>query len=294
MSTSVNAFLHPAARLRALEQGARKRFGQNFLVDPDACGRIARAAGVTPGDAVLEIGPGLGALTDALLAAGGKVTAIELDRDLAAALRDSHPQVRLVEGDALKVDLDAACPGAGWKVAANLPYNVGTLLLLRLAADARFVRLALMFQREVADRIVAGPDDDAYGALSVQIQARLVPQRALTLPPGAFHPAPKVHSTVLRFDRIAEPDFGGVAPELFDRAVRLGFSLRRKKLVNALASGVPKEAALAACQAAGIDPGVRAEVLGLPEWRRLAASLAPALSVAAGAPTPKRSEPSQR
>ncbi|MEN9784945.1 MAG: hypothetical protein RLZZ299_209 [Pseudomonadota bacterium] len=269
----MSARVHPAVRLRALEQRARKRFGQNFLVDPGACDRIVRAAGIRAGDRVLEIGPGLGALTDALLDAGAQVTCVELDRDLAAALRETHPQVTLVEGDALRVDLDDVCPGEGWKVAANLPYNVATPLVMQLLRAGRFERMALMFQREVAARICAEVDDDAWGALSVQVQVRARAERAVELPPGAFHPPPKVHSTVVSFTRIATPDYGGVAPEVFDRVVRLGFSLRRKKLVNALATGMPKEAALAACARAGIDPGVRAEVLDLPAWRRLAAAV---------------------
>jgi 16S rRNA (adenine1518-N6/adenine1519-N6)-dimethyltransferase len=264
-------FVHPSVRLKLLEQRARRRFGQNFLTEPDYCARIARAAGLQPGDRVLEVGPGLGILTDALLDAGAQVTCVELDRDLAAALRDSHPEVRLVEGDALRVDLADTCPGEGWKVAANLPYNVATPLLMRLLNEGpRFTRMALMFQREVADRICAEVDDDAWGALSVQVQVRAHVHRALVLPPGAFHPPPKVHSAVVAFTRVEQPDFGGVSARLFDRVVRLGFSLRRKKLVNALASGVPKERALEALAAAGIDPGVRAEVLTIPQWRALA------------------------
>ena len=284
-------FVHPSVRLRAIEQRAKRRFGQNFLTEPEYCARIARAAGVVPGDRVLEIGPGLGILTDALLDAGANVTCVELDRDLAAALRDSHPEVTLHEGDAMRVDLAEVCPltaderadGQRWKACANLPYNVATPLLMRLLADARFARMALMFQREVADRLCAEVDDDAWGALSVQVQVRAHVQRALTLPPGAFHPPPKVHSTVVAFTRIEAPDYGGVPERTFDRVVRLGFSLRRKKLVNALATGMPKDVALAALARADVDPGVRAEVLTIPQWRALAAAIhttaeAPALT----------------
>ncbi|MFZ5476422.1 MAG: 16S rRNA (adenine(1518)-N(6)/adenine(1519)-N(6))-dimethyltransferase RsmA [Myxococcota bacterium] len=256
--------MHPAARLRELEQRARRRFGQNFLVNPGVCERIVAAATLRPGEHVLEIGPGLGVLTSALLDVGARVTCVELDRDLAAALRESHPSVTLIEGDALKVDLPAADA-----VVANLPYNVATPLLMKLLA-ARYPRMVLMFQREVADRLEAGVDDDAYGALSVQVAARARVERVLTLPPGAFHPPPKVHSAVLRFDPFPSPDL----PEGFDRTVRLGFSLRRKKLINALASDLDKERALAALAAAGIDPGVRAETVDLAGWRRLAEALA--------------------
>ncbi len=276
--------VHPTVRLRALEQRAKKRFGQNFLADPGACDRIVRAAGVQPGDRVLEIGPGLGALTDALLDAGAQVTCVELDRDMAGALRESHPAVTLVEADAVKVDLAAICPGTGWKVAANLPYNVATPILMRLLQEGelhgRFDRMALMFQREVAARICAEVDDDAWGALSVQVQVRAHVERALELPPGAFHPPPKVHSTVVRFTRNPTPDYGGVPARSFDRTVRAGFSLRRKKLVNALATAMTKEQANTACAAAEIDPGVRAEVLDLAQWRRLARSIHDVLGAA--------------
>ncbi len=266
--------MHPSVRLRAIEQRARRRFGQNFLIDPDACGRIARAAGAAPGVRVLEIGPGLGALTDALLATGAEVTAIELDRDLAEALRESHPAVRLVQGDALRVSFDDVCPGEGWHVAANLPYNVGTHILVRLLREGRFRRMALMLQREVADRVLAGAGEDAVGALSMQIQARAAVLRVLTLPPGAFHPAPKVHSSVIRVEPYAAPDFGvGVSAAQFDRVVRAGYSLRRKKLPNALQATFGRDVAVAALVRAGVSPDARAETLNLDAWRRLAAEL---------------------
>jgi 16S rRNA (adenine1518-N6/adenine1519-N6)-dimethyltransferase len=252
--------IHPAHRLKELEQRARRRFGQNFLVHPGVTERIAGAARLQPGERALEIGPGLGVLTDALLETGAVVTCVELDRDLAAALRESHPRVTLIEGDALKVELPDADA-----VVANLPYNVATPLLMKLLAR-RYPRMVLMFQREVADRLEARVGDDAYGALSVQVQARAKVMRVMTLPPSAFHPAPKVHSAVLRFDPVAEPGL----PAGFDRVVRLGFSLRRKKLINALATGVEKERALRALAAAGVDPGARAETLDLAAWKRLA------------------------
>lgn len=267
--------MHPATRLRELEMRARRRFGQNFLVDGDAVDRIVRAAKVAPGDRVLEIGPGLGVLSRALLGAGAALTAVELDRDLAAALREDLPEVRLVQGDALRVAWDEAAPGEGWKVVANLPYNVASPLLMRLLGEPRrFFSMVLMFQREVGDRLEATPDDDAYGALSVQVQARARVSRVLELPPGAFHPAPKVWSVVLRFEPYPEPDFGGVPAGAFDRAVRAGFSLRRKTLANALSTAWPREVAVAALTAADVDPRRRAETVDLAGWRRLAAALA--------------------
>lgn len=263
--------MHPSVRLKELEQRARKRFGQNFLTQPEMAARIVQAAGVRPGDKVLEIGPGLGVLTEQLRNAGAELVCVELDRDLAAALREWWPDLRLVEGDALKVDLAEVCPGSGWKVVANLPYNVGTHILMRLLSQPeRFSTLTLMFQREVGDRLQAGPDDDAVGALSIQVQARAEVSRLVSLPPGAFHPPPKVHSVVLGFRLLPSPDFGGVPPATFDRVVRLGYAQRRKTLYNALGAGIGKERAGAALAEAGIDPRRRAETLSLDDWRRLA------------------------
>lgn len=266
--------LHPAARLRELETRARRRFGQNFLVSPEMVDRIALAAGVGPNDRVLEIGPGLGILTDRLKASGAEVRCIEIDRDLAAALRDTWDDLHLVEADAMKVDFREVCPGSGWKVVANLPYNVATPLLLKLlACPDTFASMVLMFQREVGDRILAGADESPRGSLSVQVQARAKVRPVLHLPPGAFHPPPKVHSVVLGFELFPEPDFGGVDAKTFDRVVRLGFQHRRKTLLNSLSSGMDKDRALAACEAAGVDPRRRAETLTTAEWRKLAASV---------------------
>lgn len=254
-------------RLDALDMRARKRFGQNFLVDTDAIAGIVAAAGIHPGEPVTEIGPGLGAMTRALLATGAVVTAIELDRDLATALKVELPDAHILEADALRYDFAGT-----QKVVANLPYNVGTPILMRLLV-ARVPRLLLMFQKEVGDRIVATPDDDAFGALSVQIRARADAQVVRILPPSAFLPAPKVHSVVIDFRVHEHPDFGGVTAEHFDRTVRLGFSQRRKTLLNALGAGIGREVALAALTEAAIDPRRRAETVDLEGWRRLAVAV---------------------
>ncbi len=266
--------LHPAMRLRELETRARRRFGQNFLVSDDLADTIVLRAGVRPGDRVLEIGPGLGVLTAALSRAGATIVAIELDRDLAAALPEIVPTVELIQGDALRVPLPAVN-----RVVANLPYNVATPLCLRLLGLR--VPMALMFQREVADRIEADSGSRIYGSLSVQIQARARVERLVSLPPGAFHPAPKVHSAVVGFRPIEAPDFGGATPEAFDRLVRLGFSARRKTLTNAFGSQLGREAAISLCSAAGVDPGARAEQVNLAGWRRLAAAAEEAAALAA-------------
>jgi 16S rRNA (adenine1518-N6/adenine1519-N6)-dimethyltransferase len=272
--------IHPATRLRELETRARRRFGQNFLVSDEAVDRIVYAAGLTPTDHALEIGPGLGVLTERMRATGADVRCVEIDRDLAAAIRELWPDLTLFEADAMHVDLDTVCPGSGWKVIANLPYNVATPLLLRLLnRPDLFSTMVLMFQREVGERIQAGPSHSSRGSLSVQVQARARVRPVLTLPPGAFYPAPKVHSVVLGFELLAKPDFGGVTPQVFDRVVRLGFQHRRKTLLNSLGSGMMRADVQAACDTAGVDSKRRAETLDLPEWRRLAAAIDAARAV---------------
>lgn len=266
---------HPREVLRRLEQRARRRFGQHFLWQRDVVARIVRGARVAPGDRVLEIGPGLGILTEALLSVGVDLTAVELDRDLAAHLRETLPEVRLVEGDALRLDLTEICPGSGWKVVANLPYNVGTPLVAELVRlPGTFASLTVMLQKEVVDRLAARPGTKAYGALTVAVQARAEVRFVLLVPPSAFHPRPKVDSAVVRLTLFDAPDVGPAGPETFDRVVRAAFAQRRKTVANSLAALYDKERALAALEAAGVDPGLRAEVLDVDAFRRLAAALA--------------------
>lgn len=263
---------HEAGKiLKQLEQSARRRFGQHFLTDPSIVSRIVRGAGVKTGDRVLEIGPGLGVLTRALLEAGAEVTAIELDRDLAAWVREAYPTVRLIEGDAAKVALDEACPGSGWKVVANLPYNVGTTVLMRLLRDTgRFASVTVMLQLEVVQRLCAAPSTKAYGALTLEAGCRATPIFLFKVPPGAFHPPPKVTSAVLRLDSLPSPAVGDVTPAWFDKVVRAGFAQRRKTAANSLSALLGTDGARAAVAAAGIDPRARAESLDLAAFRQLA------------------------
>ena len=269
--------LHPRHILRDLEQRARKRFGQHFLHDDVLVDRIVRAARIAPGDPVVEIGPGLGILTRALLRADAKVTAVELDRDLAEYLRGVLPSVRLVEADALKlnwadvVDLTA---GHRAKVVANLPYNVGTHVLMSLLRSPTcFASVSVMLQQEVVDRLMATPGTKKWGALSVEAQVRGRPVYLLPVPPGSFHPPPKVQSGVVRFDLFDAPQCGDVSPDWFDKVVRFAFSQRRKTVRNSLGAHVGKERAGEALAAAGIDPGLRAETLDLDAFRALALEL---------------------
>ena len=263
--------VHPSVLLKRLEQRARRRFGQNFLVQAGVQERIGALTGAGPGDRVLEVGPGLGGLTRALMKRGAAVTAVEVDRDLAAFLLEELPELTLHNQDATKVDWAEICPGDGWLACANLPYNVATPIVTRLVADApRFRRLVLMFQREVAERLVAGPGTKKRGSLSVWCQVHADARIALRLPPGAFHPPPKVDSAVVVLD--PHPPELGVPVDHFRTVVRAGFSQRRKTLENALSTQFPK-ATVREVVARLVGAGRRAETLTNDEWKALAREL---------------------
>ncbi|MBR0658600.1 16S rRNA (adenine(1518)-N(6)/adenine(1519)-N(6))-dimethyltransferase RsmA [Neoroseomonas oryzicola] len=253
---------------------ARKSLGQHFLLDPAVCARIAALAGDLAGRHVLEVGPGPGGLTRALLASpAAEVVAVELDRRAVAALAElaaAHPgRLRVVEGDALRVDPSALLP-APRRIVANLPYNVATPLLVGwLRGAAAIEGMALMFQQEVAERICAAPDTEAYGRLSVLAQWRCRCELLLRLPPGAFSPPPKVWSAVVGFTPHAE-DPGAALFTAMERTTAAAFGQRRKMLRGALKSLGEAEALLAA---AGIDGARRAETLSVAEFDRLARAL---------------------
>jgi 16S rRNA (adenine1518-N6/adenine1519-N6)-dimethyltransferase len=269
---------HPSHLLRELQGRARKRFGQHFLASEGVLDRIIAAAEIGPGSRVLEIGPGLGALTERLLAAGAEVLAVELDRDLAAFLRDRHadqPALRILEADAAKLDWGAVLDGDGWRCVANLPYNVGTTITTSLLRRPdRLDRLVLMLQREVALRMVAPAGARNRGSLSVFVEGRAAGSVAVKVPPGAFHPPPKVHSTVIRLDLFDAPDTGGVDADHLESVVRLGFAAPRKKLRNPLSRSWPRERVDAALTLAGVA-SARPGDLTLVQWQRVAAELPP-------------------
>jgi 16S rRNA (adenine1518-N6/adenine1519-N6)-dimethyltransferase len=249
----------------------RRRFGQNFLVDSHYVERIVAAVDPRPGDNVVEIGPGLAALTARLIAGAGRIAAVEIDRDLAAGLRERFaPDVlALTVADAL--DFDFSILGPDLRVVGNLPYNISSPLLFHLADHAGVVRdIHVMLQREVVARMTAEPGTKDYGRLSVMLQTRFAIARLFTVPAGAFRPAPKVESAVARLVPLgaAEPHLAD-AP-LFARVVAAAFGQRRKTLRNALAN----LADAAALTAAGVDPSARGETLSVAAFVQLANALA--------------------
>jgi 16S rRNA (adenine1518-N6/adenine1519-N6)-dimethyltransferase len=249
---------------------ARKRFGQNFLHDQDVIARIVRAINPKPEQALVEIGPGLGALTQPLLEVAGKLTAIELDRDVVPILKENcgnHPGLRIVEADALKVDFGALAPAGGkLRLVGNLPYNISTPLLFHVLAFAdRIADMHFMLQKEVVARMCAQPDTDDYGRLTVTLSARAQCDELFRVGPEAFTPAPKVDSAIVRVvPRPAPFEIRNLAT--FDRVVTAAFGMRRKTLSNALKSVMNAEQ----IRAAGINPGARAEQLAPAEFARLA------------------------
>jgi 16S rRNA (adenine1518-N6/adenine1519-N6)-dimethyltransferase len=247
---------------------ASKALGQNFLLDEQLLDRIAAIPGDLADKAVLEIGPGPGGLTRALLRAGARVTAVEMDRRCLPALAELESacpgKLRVIEGDALKLDHDALM-GKAYAVVANLPYNVGTALLVRwLGGDAwppKWTSLTLMFQQEVAQRIVAAPGTDAYGRLAVLAQWRSTARLAMKVHRSAFTPPPKVMSAVVHIEPAALP--GAVSSRALERLTEAAFGQRRKMLRQSL-KGVP--GALDALLGLGIDSQRRAETLTVSEF----------------------------
>ena len=248
----------------------RKRFGQNFLADSGYAARIVAAIDPRPGDNIVEIGPGLGALTAALIERAERIAAIEIDRDLAARLRErfSADALALHEADALAFDFAAL--GAHLRVVGNLPYNISSPLLFHLARhDARLRDVHVMLQREVVARMTAQPTTPDYGRLTVMLQARFAVTRLFAVPASAFRPAPKVESAVARLVPLG-PERPALADEaLFARVVAAAFGQRRKTLRNALAA-IADERALSD---AGIDPAARGETLSVADFVRLANAL---------------------
>ncbi|MES2095534.1 MAG: 16S rRNA (adenine(1518)-N(6)/adenine(1519)-N(6))-dimethyltransferase RsmA [Pseudomonadota bacterium] len=253
---------------------ASKALGQNFLFDGQLLARIAAVPGDLADAEVLEVGPGPGGLTRALLAAGAKVVAIERDRrclPALAELADAYPgKLQVIEGDALEIDAPSLFGGKP-HIVSNLPYNVGTALLVRwLSAEWApwWQTLTLMFQREVADRIVASADDDAYGRLAVLAQWRSSAKIAMTVHRSAFTPPPKVMSAVVHIVPRAEPS--GVSFSVLERLTAASFGQRRKMLRQSLKS-VP--GAFDTLEQVGIDPSRRAETVSVAEFVALARAL---------------------
>lgn len=266
----------PSAPLRPL-----RSLGQHFLVDKGIARRIVAAAGVAPDDTVFEVGPGRGILTRALLEAGARVVAVEMDRGLHRALHEAlggETRLDLHHGDALRFDLGAL--PAGYQVVANLPYGVTTPLLFHLlGARPHPKSITVMLQREVAERLLAGPGTKDYGVLTVGVRVRARAERCFAVPPGAFRPPPKVRSAVVRIVPLAAPRVPEDEVEPFMATVRAALGRRRKTLKNALAVlDLSPDRLVAALAAAGIDPGVRGETLDLEAFVRLHAALADAHS----------------
>jgi 16S rRNA (adenine1518-N6/adenine1519-N6)-dimethyltransferase len=268
------------ALLRAHGLHPRKHLGQNFLSDRAALERIVAAAELSTDDAVVEVGAGLGTLTRLLAAQAGQVVAIELDGRLLAVLREQVADlvnVQLVHGDILQI-ADLGFPHLGYKVVANLPYYITSAVLRHfLEKEPRPSVMVVTVQREVAQRIVAGPGEMSLLAVSVQFYGQ--PRIVARIPAGAFYPPPKVDSAVVRIDVGEKPDVAlaeGMDDTAFFRVVRAGFGQKRKTLRNSLSAGLalPPARVEEALTEARVDPRRRAETLSLPEWAEVTRAIA--------------------
>ncbi len=259
-----------------MEHRARKRFGQNFLQDTQIIAQIVRAIRPGPDDAMVEIGPGLGAITAPLLEEVGHLDVVELDRDLIPRLEQRFvgKPLTIHPADALKFDFAALAVerGAKLRVVGNLPYNISTPLIFHLLDARTSIRdMHFMLQKEVVERLAAAPGDSAYGRLGVMVQYFCYVEPLIEVPPESFHPAPKVDSAVVRLIPHARPPVEVADPERLSALVAQAFSQRRKTLRNTL-KGWLDAATIEACD---IDPGRRPETLSLAEYARLCAALPP-------------------
>ena len=262
-----------------------KSMGQNFLIDASIPAAIAEASGAGEDNAVLEIGPGIGALSHELCARAGKVVAVELDRALPPILAETmanYDNFEVVSADILKTDLPALVREKFAPltpiVCANLPYNITTPALTALIESRCFARITVLVQKEVAERLCAAPGTAAYGAFSVYMQYHTAPELLFEVGRECFRPQPKVTSAVLRAELRREPPVAVEDEKFFFRVVYAAFALRRKTLVNSLMTGfgsqLSKEQLAEAVVSAGLEPTVRGEKLGLEEFARLAHALA--------------------
>jgi 16S rRNA (adenine1518-N6/adenine1519-N6)-dimethyltransferase len=257
-----------------LKHQARKRFGQNFLRDTGVIDRLASAINPQRDDHLVEIGPGLGALTEALLPSGCRLDAIELDRDLTTPLLAAfsvYRNFKLHSADALGFDFDAlAAEGKPLRIVGNLPYNISTPLIFRLLGYTGLIEdMHFMLQLEVVERLTATPGSRHWGRLGIMAQFRCATQLLFEVPPEAFDPPPKVQSAIVRLVPHREPPFPDCDPDALGRIVQAAFAHRRKTLRNNL-KGLISNREL---EDAGVDPGARAETLTLETFVRLAGML---------------------
>ena len=260
----------------------QKRFGQNFLIDAHVLEKIVSAAGITKDDCVLEIGPGIGTMTQYLAESAGQVIAVEIDTNLLPILADTlkdYSNVKVINQDILKVDINELVKeynnGRPIKVVANLPYYITTPIIMGLfESNVPIDNITVMVQKEVADRMQVGPGSKDYGALSLAVQYYASPYIVANVPPNCFIPRPNVGSAVIRLTRYQEPSVQVKDPKLMFKLIRASFNQRRKTLQNGLNNSpeisFSKEEITKAIESLGVSPSVRGEALSLEQFAQLA------------------------
>lgn len=259
----------------------QKKFGQNFLIDTHVLDKIIGSAEITKDDFVLEIGPGIGTMTQYLACAAGKVAAVEIDKALIPILEDTldgYDNVQVINEDVLKVDIAELAKreneGKPIKVVANLPYYITTPIIMGLfESHVPIDSITIMVQKEVADRMQEGPGSKEYGALSLAVQYYAKPEIVVNVPPSCFMPQPKVGSAVIRLTRHSEPPVTVKSEKLLFQVIRASFNQRRKTLANGLANygafGLPKEELQACIEKLGVPVNIRGEALSLEQFAQL-------------------------
>ena len=260
-----------------------KRLGENYLIDGNIKDKIISAARVSKDDVILEIGPGLGALTMDLTETGAAVTAVEKDRKACAILEElagnSFPNLKIVNGDILKFGLESITQSKKIKLVGNLPYYITTPVIEYILRNKRLITAAIiMVQKEVASRLLAKPDTEDYGSLSCFVQYHANPKYIYTVKRTCFYPAPDVDSAILRLDILDKPSVELKDEELFFRIVRGSFNQRRKSIINSLSReavlDIPKEELAAILERVGLDPTARPETLSLADFAKIATAIA--------------------